>query len=90
MKPIHSREQILEIAIAFAPTRAVGRVLTSLGATVFGGVNAATGFPGWLVSVVMKHRTWYLQIDVIEHSYRFSCPRDRPTGYDKLITREIL
>jgi hypothetical protein len=49
VKPLRTKSELLDLAIAAAPTRAIARRLREVGAAAFGGVTSPEGFPGWIV-----------------------------------------
>lgn len=69
MKPIRTREDLLALAIANAPTKACARVIRERGATILGGFNPVQDHPGWILQVHSPYgKSWIIGIEVIEHA----------------------
>ena len=89
MKIFRTRQDVIDFATRFAPTRACQRWMETTGAiTVFEGVTSPEGFPGWIVLV---HRQWRIGVWVneAERKVAITYPPVIPHGATSL-TRAML
>lgn len=75
MRPIRHRNDLIDMAIRNAPTKAVAR-LGQQGATVLGGFNPVESLPGWIVRI--GGRLVGIEIDDARKKYRIVYLTDVP------------
>lgn len=69
MKPLRTRNDLIELAQRHAPTKACERTMRMYGATVLGGFTFAGGNQGWIVTVSDK---WNIAIICHETARKYS------------------
>ena len=78
MKPLRTREELLDMAAHCAPTAAVGRRIREDGATVFRGVTSPEGFVGYVVK--SRDRLIGIWCDTTRRKWICSYPQTLPDG----------
>lgn len=84
MKIIRTREDLLAVALDFAPTNACMTAIRQDRVLVLGAFKFPDGFSGWVLEVRTVDHLWIIQIvgDEGTRTYRASYPKDVPwEGY---------
>lgn len=95
MKPLHTKQDVIDLAAEHAPTRACQRYMDEQGhMEVFRGVTSPEGWPGWVVRVESipyrpkgnRDMSWYIGVwvDEVARAFRITYLDRLPEGAIRL------